>query len=325
MHARLRVLPAPLADCLDALALAPRQAYKSLTLWPLVRREDAGVPKAPPYVALADALDAGTLSVDEVGPAGRVPNIRVVNAGDTAVLVLFGEELRGAKQNRVANASFLIDARSQVDIDVSCVEQGRWSRPHGARFRASREVLSSAVRRKMALRVAATRAEGGRFGADQAEVWGEVGARLQHSGSTSRSAAYADYLHTRRRDVETFAGSFHTIERQVGFVAAIGDDIAGLELVGRPEVFERTFASLVRAYGIDAVDAELVKERAEPLGGARFDAPEAFLRTLAAAPATVGPSLGLGEDLRFDTGRVAGCALRAGDVVHLTAFPTTAV
>ena len=102
--------------------------------------------------------------------------------------------------------------------------------------------------------------------------------------------------------------------------------VAGLEAVGRPELFAHVFPTLVRGYAIDAVDAQLVHDRETKRSGARgFDALEPFLSALAEAPVASEPSLGLGEDLRLDTGGVAGCALFAGDVVHLTAFPAESV
>jgi len=45
------------------------------------------------------------------------------------------------------------------------------------------------------------------------------------------------------------------------------------------------------------------------------------LAALGRAPVEPGPSLGVGDDLRIEGQGVAGCALVAGHVVHLTAFP----
>ena len=134
----------PVADFLSGVRLAPRQAYKSLTLWPLQCGDTARAALTPPYVTLGTALRARTLLVDEVSEGGSVPNVRITNKGDVAVLFLFGEEIRGAKQNRVANATFLVPAKREVVIDVSCVEAGRWGRRRGARFREANEVLFDA-------------------------------------------------------------------------------------------------------------------------------------------------------------------------------------
>ena len=57
------------------------------------------------------------------------------------------------------------------------------------------------------------------------------------------------------------------LERQVGFVAVAGDEIVGLEAIGRPEIFADQFEGLVRSYAVDAIDAALgerERERALP-------------------------------------------------------------
>ena len=141
-------------DFLHHTHLGARQSYKALGLWPLIRTRGDTPHEAKDldYVSLADALEDGFVGVDEVSDDGSVPTVRVDNRAETRVLVIFGEEIRGAKQNRVANATFLLPARQVVDIDVSCVEQGRWGRhPRaGARsegFEESADLISSVVRR----------------------------------------------------------------------------------------------------------------------------------------------------------------------------------
>jgi hypothetical protein len=51
----------------------------------------------------------------------------VVNRGPEPVLIIDGEELVGAKQNRVVNLTILVAAQSALTIPVSCVEAGRWT------------------------------------------------------------------------------------------------------------------------------------------------------------------------------------------------------
>jgi hypothetical protein len=186
----------------------------------------------------------------------------------------------------------------------------------------------------MALKVAQARRFGRGFDADQGEVWDEIGARIRFARAEAPSDAYADYRASRSRDLEEIEKAFRPVERQVGFVAAIGDEVVGMEAIGSPQVFAECFRALVRGYAIDAVDAAFVRAPAsepggggprfdvpEPGGRPRFDVPEPFLAAVSRARLDARASLGLGQDLRLEDAEVAGCALACGGLVHATAFP----
>src|SRR5262249_33858973 len=79
------------------------------------------------YATLDDALAAGTLEVTEVSEGGSVPTLKVSNRADRMVFLMAGEQLIGAKQNRVLNASIMVGALTELPISVSCVEAGRWA------------------------------------------------------------------------------------------------------------------------------------------------------------------------------------------------------
>jgi hypothetical protein len=308
------------ASFLGDVSLAQRQAHKSLTLWPLVRGDAPS--KAPEYITLSEAFARGQIAIDELQKGARVPHVQARNRGAVAVLVLFGEEIRGAKQNRIANASFLVPPHEEIVLDVSCVEHGRWSRRGGAAFESTGTVMSSGIRRKMNTHVSTSRRAGHGFRADQGEVWDEIGERVRYSRAHAPSGAYADYLATCERDLDEMASAFRPLPGQVGFVASIGEQVTGLEAIGRPEVFAQAYLGLLSGYLIDAVDHTLVRARRPATQPAsRFDAPEPFLAALANARVDASPSLGLGMDLRIEDERVSACALVAEEVVHLTAFP----
>ena len=158
--------------------------------------------------------------------------------------------------------------------------------------------------------VSMSRRAGLGFRADQGEVWDEIGERVRYSRAHAPSGAYADYLATRQRDLEEMASAFRPLPGQVGFVACIGEEVAGLEAIGRPEVFAQAYPGLLRGYLIDAIDHALVRARRPATKPAsRFDAPEPFLAALANARVEASPSLGLGTDLRIEDERVSACAL----------------
>src|SRR5262245_51902255 len=66
------------------------------------------------YRVLDDALATGQFHVTEVSDGGVVPRLLVLNETDSPVLLLDGEELVGAKQNRVVNLSLMVAARSKM-------------------------------------------------------------------------------------------------------------------------------------------------------------------------------------------------------------------
>ena len=112
-----------IASALDTLSIGTPQHFRHLTVFPLVHP----TPRAPFYLTLDEALAQGTVQVTEVSKGGHVPELLLINRGDRPVLLIDGEELVGAKQNRVLNLTILATPHSELVIPVSCVEQGRWS------------------------------------------------------------------------------------------------------------------------------------------------------------------------------------------------------
>ncbi len=96
--------------------------HEALSVFPLFSETTGGVDYRLSDAALADE----SLLVEEVSEGGSVSDLLVENKGDLRVLFLEGEELVGAKQNRILNTSVLVAAHTKIKIPVSCVEQGRW-------------------------------------------------------------------------------------------------------------------------------------------------------------------------------------------------------
>src|SRR5262245_36922828 len=106
--------------------------HGSLAVYPLFCEESRPVD----YLLSDEAIETGAVAVGEVSQQGSVPNLIVDNQGERRALFLEGEELRGAKQNRILNTTVLVPALARLNLPVSCVEQGRW-RKTSALFMAS--------------------------------------------------------------------------------------------------------------------------------------------------------------------------------------------
>ena len=95
---------------------------KNMSVLPLLTSLDDSLE----YLTLKEALDKQLLVITEVSQEGSVPDLKVVNKAEIPVLLLDGEEVVGAKQNRVLNTTILLKAKSETVIPVTCTEQGRW-------------------------------------------------------------------------------------------------------------------------------------------------------------------------------------------------------
>ena len=138
------------------------------------------------YLLLEEGLSSGLVSVREVQKEGSVPNLAVENRSDSDVLIVDGEELVGAKQNRIANLTLLVPAQRTTTIPVSCVEAGRWSysRPD---FAVTERVQYSRGRAARLRGVQASMRTTGTRVSDQGAVWDdldETAARMEAHSPT---------------------------------------------------------------------------------------------------------------------------------------------
>src|SRR5262245_52277988 len=171
--------------------------HDKLTVFPLFLE----APTKPHYRLSEEALAEGSAVVEEVTEGGSVPNLAVNNTGDTLVLFVEGQELRGAKQNRVLNTSVLIAARTKTVLPVSCVEQGRW-RYTSKEFTSSDYYSSSKMRQVLKKSVNESTLSGGGHSSDQGAVWTEVSRQMSSVGSTSPTAALADTMSSHRPHID---------------------------------------------------------------------------------------------------------------------------
>ena len=143
----------------------------------------------PDWLTLEEAGDRAR--VTEVDEAGSVPFLAVANGADRPLLLLDGEELIGAKQNRILNTTVLVAAHAEVTIPVSCAEQGRWGY-RGRQFRSSDASLFASLRAKKAARVSESLQARRGHQADQAEVWAQLASRQDQLSVDSPTGAMRD-------------------------------------------------------------------------------------------------------------------------------------
>jgi hypothetical protein len=263
------------------------------------------------YVTLDGALPRG-LAITETDTAGTVPELAVDNPLDEKVLLYDGEELVGAKQNRILNVTVLVAEETAVRIPVSCVEQGRWARRSVA-MDAAGHVSHAHLRRRKAEMLAATPLA---RGIAQGEVWDEVRDKAERMDACSATGAANDVYAAHRPGLDELEAQFPLEPGQCGALLALGDTLC-LDWLSRPDAFVQLWPKLRRGYLLDALEA-LDREPAAP------DTIAAFLDTVTAARPAQQPSVGLGNDVRLRGERVVGSGLELdGELLQLSAFTTT--
>jgi hypothetical protein len=304
-----------LAAFLSSLSLGAPQSVAGLTVFPLLRQPSP----EPWYDTLADAIAARTARVTEVSDAGTVPELKVVNDSPRHVLIVDGEELVGAKQDRVVNLTILVPPKTSLTIPVSCVEAGRWREVSREFAPASHAYYSSGRRAKVAQVSMSLRSDGARS-SDQGAIWSEIEMKSARMGSDSGTRAASAMYEKERHNLDGFVEGLRPQEGQVGAVFAIRGQIAGLDVFDSPCTWTSLMPKLVRSYGLDALDLGI--------GGDGFaePSPQRFLDAVSAAPCTFYPAVGAGRDLRVEGTGILGAALTTEQgVVHAVAFPAADV
>ena len=109
-------------------------------------------------------------------------------------LLMDGEEIVGAKQDRALNTTVLLAPKSRTMIPVSCVEMGRWHYSSKT-FESHSRTMNADMRKSKSMSVNEHLNRTGRFTADQGQVWYEIDRKYDRMcvDSTSTMAMSAIY------------------------------------------------------------------------------------------------------------------------------------
>jgi hypothetical protein len=302
------------------------QGFLNLAVVPLFAKKERG----PEYLTMTEALEGDILVVTEISEGGSVPNLKVSNKSTTDnILLLDGEELKGAKQNRALNTSILVGASADIVVPVSCTERGRWRYKNQAqgnqlhpspdehmKFMDSQKIMAKEVRRKRTQSVSESLKHSANYQSNQGEVWDEISKMQANLHSHSHTGAMSDSYDARRRELEDYLRAFPLVDGQRGCVVFLNGKIAGCELLSREKAYAQLHRKIIESYAIDALG-----DRASTTEFPTKKRAMAFVKEVATWDTNKFKSVGLGDDLRLERGHSSGTALVVDDeVVHSVAF-----
>ena len=251
----------------------PAWQYENLRLFPIVA--DAALIDGQQNLAhlktLAESIKTQGFRITEQKQFGRSDDrtynlLTVQNKSQDTVYILSGDVVTGGKQDRVIANDQIVMPATVRNMDVFCVEKGRWS---------ANDTLASPSQQKLyafsgyySVASPKVRQAVQRTGSQQ-QVWAAVASVTEANGASSKTSTYAaletanEQKNMRDAYLRFFDGKLDQEPRVVGMVAVCGDQVLGVDIFGHPDLFRREYASLLHGYVAEAAIAKCEKQANE--------------------------------------------------------------
>ena len=292
----------------DEISVGRPVSYKGLTIFPIVSKTLRG----QGYTSLDEASRLDQIVVKEKG-SGDVNRVVVENESSSPVLLLGGEMIVGAKQDRMVSHDVLLPSKSgPVVVSVYCIEHGRWQ-VTSSEFKVAPGGAQNVVRKS-------AQVEGSQQGIwDSVSEFGRAAAPRMEGKTSSAAGYYGDKEVASKRD-DMKAKLLEILpehKEQVGFAAALGDRILGVDIFGSPVMFEKYRTKLLDSYIYDAIQ-DGHRGESDLVGSDIKDFVEVSMTGEWASRSTEG----IGSFMELQKRRTSAAALtNHGELIHATLFP----
>ena len=300
-----------ISEYISSIEVGDPIQFKNMIMVPLIRNNDAGVE----YLTLRQAQDKQLLKATEVDEDGSVDELLVINNAEMPVLLLDGEELMGAKQNRVINSTILLKEKSRTVVSVSCSEQGRWS-SESDEFRDSDVVMSPNIRSAKTSSVSMNLETNNQFQSDQDEIWNEIDELSNDSDVESETGAMKDVYSSKEDQLNEYLKAFPPQPNQYGLLVLTNGKVVGFDILSQSSIYSLLSAKLVKSYAIDALRKKINMDEVNAK-----DKVVRFLNKAICSEMKSYESVGYGSDYRLINMTMVGSSLVVEDVpLHMAFF-----
>jgi len=209
-----------------------------------------GGQKLGDILTLDEAMGTGKFKIAELEEGAEVNTLQVQNNTGKNVMLLAGEIVRGAKQDRIVSYDAVVPPGDRYDVACFCVEAGRWTEVSD-RFSYKKEMAPGAIR---------ATAQGNN---DQGMVWSEVSKVNAATGNVNESDALtASYNDPKFKEkVAEYEKAFAAMAKDedvVGVVVWSEGKIKAGDIFANHDLFAKMWPRLLTSYAMDAaLSAEL--------------------------------------------------------------------
>lgn len=258
------------------------------------------------YVSLSNAFTNNLIEIKELGEGASVNDVFVINHSDKFVFMMDGDIIQGAKQNRVINTSILLAPKKKTQIQVSCVEQGRW-RHVSNKFGSSDLCAPLTMRSSKHKDVFTNLKEGKAHYADQSKVWDDVESYAARFRVKSETSNLGDIYSEKKAEFEKAEAEFKCGENVNGFAIFIENEFVSLDLFNSSVVYRDYFGKIIKG--------ALFELNYEKKSKKKVDESEIKYKTLDILDKTeefeknIFNGAGVGEEKRFQSQELIGLEL----------------
>ncbi len=195
-------------------------------------------------LTMAEAVEGGDFKIAELEEGASVNTLEVRNDTGKHVVMLAGEMVRGAKQDRIISFDTVIPPGGKFNVDAFCVEAGRWNEV-SEHFAYEKEMAPSSVR---------ATAQGNR---DQSRVWDEVSkVNAKRGAVTETDALTASYDSPEfQADVKKYEKALKDVAKNedvVGVIVVAEGNVKAGDVFANHDLFAAVWPQLLTSYAMDA-------------------------------------------------------------------------
>lgn len=193
-------------------------------------------------LTLKKGLELGLAKVEEC-EVSQVNTLIVKNYSVNPLILVDGDEVVGGDQNRIVNATILINAKSSMKIPVSCTEQGRWA--YKSEFKQSNYIANYNTRR-------AKEYASRNPGSYQDVIWSSINNLEMENSFKSHTSAMEESYENLKVDHNQIIKEFKVVDGQNGVLVIVNGEIKGFELFLNPEIYKEFHEKILKSYLIDS-------------------------------------------------------------------------
>lgn len=186
-----------------------------------------------------------------------VDKISIQNTGERPVFAIDGEEVLGARQNRILNVDIYIEPQKEYVVPVTCIEQHRWE--GSPIFSEGGFTITPSLRSTLAQTVKESLEKKQGFKSNQSLIWSQIDITLKATRISSLTSSFHDIYKTLNDVIEELMEGLETIENSIGFLAYIKDEFIGCDFFGSNPIYRRFEKKLLKSYILDGYIRRYVK------------------------------------------------------------------